>query len=120
LGAALASVVSGAAVIAGLELGAISIRLDTTRTNVFSRPSVRGDARGDITGLTRFLAALERGPTMLVIRQLAVTQPEPGAAGDRPETLRIEFTIEGIALERAAMEAATTVTGAPRRPGSNP
>jgi hypothetical protein len=104
VGASLASVVSGAAAGAGLELGALSIRPDTTRTAAFSLPSVRGDARGDITGLTRFLVALERGPTILVIRQLAITQPEPGAGSDRPETLRIEFTVEGLALARPATE----------------
>jgi hypothetical protein len=112
VGATLASMVSGAATAAGLEVGAMSIRLDTTRTNVFSRPSVRGDARGDIAGLTRFLTAVEGGPTILVIRQLAVSQPEPGAPGDRPESLRIEFTIEGIALEREVTE-----TSASRAPG---
>lgn len=106
VGASLASIVSGAAAGAGLELGAVSIRLDTTEKSVFSRPSVRGDARGDVTGLTRFLVALERGPTMLVIRTLAVTQPEPGAGSDRSETLRIEFAVEGIALVRPATETA--------------
>jgi hypothetical protein len=107
VGAALASLVSGSATSAGLELGAVSIRLDTARTNAFSRPSVRGDARGDVAGLTRFLAALERGPTIVVIRQLAVTQPEPGAGNDRAEGLRIEFTVEGIALVRGTTETAS-------------
>jgi len=125
VGATLASIVSGAAAGAGLEVGAISIRLDTVKTSVFSRPSVRGDARGDIAGLTRFLVALERGPTVLVIQQLAVTQPEPGAADDRPESLRIDFTIEGIALTRAAIDTptvggSTERTTAPRASGGAP
>lgn len=104
IAADLASLVSGAAAGAGIELGAISIRPDTTKDRVFSRPSVKGDARGDIMGLARFLAAVEGGSTILVVRQLAVTQPEPGAPGDRAEALRIEFVIEGIALERPSVE----------------
>lgn len=125
VGAALASLVSGAATSAGLEVGALSIRLDTVRTSVFSRPSVRGDARGDVAGLTRFLAILERGPTLVVIRQLAVTQPEPGAANDRPEGLRIEFTVEGIALVRAMTETASAdgpaaTARTPHVPGTAP
>ena len=98
VGAALASVVSGCAAGAGLELGAITIRPDTGRLAVFGRPSVRGDARGDVAGLTRFLVALERGPLTLALRQLSISQPEPAAPSDRQETLRIEFVIEGVAL----------------------
>jgi hypothetical protein len=105
VGAALASAVSGAAAGAGLEVGSMSIRPDTGGTALFAQPSVRGDARGDVAGLTRFLVTLERGPMIFVVRQLTVSQPEPGAAADRPESLRVEFVVEALALEHDAVEA---------------
>jgi len=105
VGAALASAVFGAAAGAGMEVGAITIRPDTSRASFFTRPSVRGDARGDIAGLTRFLVALERGPLILVLRQLSVSQPDAGAPADHAESLRVEFVVEAIALEQETVEA---------------
>ena len=105
VGAALASAVSGAAAGAGLEMGTITIRPDTGGTSFFARPSVRGDARGDVAGLTRFLLTLERGPLLIVLRHLAVSQADAGAPPDRAESLRVEFVVEGIALVHEAVEA---------------
>jgi hypothetical protein len=56
-------------------------------------------ATGDVRGLVSFLRALEGGPTRVVVRSLSVTQPEPAALPDRPESLRIEFEVAALALE---------------------
>ena len=103
--ASLASLVSGTVAAAGLQMGAIQARVDTTRSAMFGRPTVRGDARGDVRGLVRFLEDIEQHPTLMSVRQLSVSQPEPGAPPDRPEALRIEFVIEGLALDRTVVEA---------------
>ena len=97
-GASLAALVSGAAVGSGLRIGAVHVRSDTVPASVFSRVTARGDAHGDITGLTRFLAAIERGPALLVVRQASITQRDPSAPQERAEELRLEFVIEGIGI----------------------
>jgi hypothetical protein len=102
-GVALASVVSGAAASAGLDVGALQLAADTTSGGVFARVSVRGDLRGDVAGVTDFLLALERQSVLLAIRRFAVSQPDPGAASDRPEALRLEVTVEGLTLDRDAV-----------------
>jgi hypothetical protein len=105
-GASLASLVSGMAATAGLRMGALQIRSDTSGTrsemSVFRTIAVRGDAQGDVRGVARFLAAIEGSATALAIRHLSISQPEPAAPPDRPEGLRIEFVIEGLALHRNA------------------
>lgn len=100
--ATLASLISGAAATADAKLGAVHVRLDTAGggRSTFARVSARADLTADVRGLSRFLLALERGPTLLAIRELSVTQPEPGASSDRPEQLRIELVIDGLALAR--------------------
>ena len=116
-GATLASVVSGAATEAGVKLGAVQIRttaatspsvgagvgrgsaaVSKAQSSAFLRVRVQSDVIGDVRGLTRLLLALERGPLRLVVRELSVTQSDPVGAADRPETLRAELTVEGLAV----------------------
>jgi hypothetical protein len=102
-GATLASLVSGAAATANAKLGSVHVKVDTAARgarNTFAHISARADLTADVRGLSRFLLALERGPTRLAIRALSVTQPEPGGASDRPEMLRVEVVVEGLALAR--------------------
>lgn len=124
----LASFVTGTAAQSDLALGAISVRVDTlgegrtrrtavSRANgpslapAFARAVVQGDATGDIDGVTSFLDALESGPLLLVVRELAITQPDPAAPGDRPEMLRVQFTVEGLALRRGARGTTEETSG---------
>lgn len=102
--AALASLVSGAAVQAAVRLGATSIYVDSAHSGVFTRVGVRGEATGDVRGLAKMLAALEQGPKMLAVRELSVSQPDPAAGAGQPEVLRIEFVVEGLALGRGNQE----------------
>jgi type II secretory pathway component PulM len=97
-GAALAGLVSAAATGAGVHLSAVQVRSDAVRASTFVRVSVRADATGDLGGVTRMLEALERGPELLAVREIALTQPDAGGASDRPESLRLEVVVEGLAL----------------------
>lgn len=122
----LGAFVSGSATAADLAVGAMQVRVDTAdaapaspppvaiarpadrprSASPFARVSVQGDLTGDVFGLTSFLADIERGPMLLAVRELAITQPEPGAPADRPEMLRVLFVVEGIALWREPRGAA--------------
>jgi hypothetical protein len=50
------------------------------------------------------LVALERGPVLLSIRQLSISQAEVGAPADRAESLRLELVIEGLTVDRRAVQ----------------
>jgi hypothetical protein len=100
--ATLASVVSGAASAAGVKLGAVQLRpaADTGGRGAFVRVSVHADIVGDIHGITAMLTSLERGPLRLRVREVAVTQPDAAAPADRVEALRMDLTVEGLAMAK--------------------
>jgi Type II secretion system (T2SS), protein M subtype b len=95
----LAGLISGAAATSGVRLGAVQVRPAATAPGAFARVAVRANAIGDVRGLVELLATLERGPTMLVVRELAVAQPEPATPAEAAEALRFEFVVEGLALK---------------------
>jgi len=95
-GAALAGLISDAAIDAGVRLGAVQVRPDSTSGGFFTRVAVRGDGVGDVRGIAELLARIERDPALLAVREFAITQPEPAAGSDRPEALRLEFVVEGL------------------------
>lgn len=113
-GATLAGIVSGAAATAGVRLGAVQIHPDTTSSETFTRISVRADATGDIAGVTKMLATLERGPTLLAVRSLSIDQSEPAATSDRMESLRVSIVVEGLMLSprAAALRTDSSLSGA--------
>jgi hypothetical protein len=102
--ATLAGIVSGAAARANVRVGALQLHADTASKSTFVRVGVRGEVTGDIAGVTAMLASLERGPTMLAIRELSITQPEPAAASDHMEALHVELVVEGL-MQRPLNEA---------------
>lgn len=95
-GGSLASLVTGAAAEANVRLGSVQIRADTAQGGTFTAVTLRADLTGDISGLTSMLAALERGQTLLAVRELSITQPEPAAGDDRPEVLRADILVESL------------------------
>lgn len=106
-GATLASIISGAAASADARLGSVQIRMDTAASDssgkvgrAFVRVAVRASLTADVRGLAKFLLSLERGLTLLAVEELSVTQPEPGADGTRPEMLRVDLIVAGLALAR--------------------
>jgi len=103
-GATLGSIVSGAAAAADAKLGSIHVLPETAHrdssgeaSRAFARVSVRASMTADVRGLSKVLLALERGPTLLSVEELAVTQPEPAGDGSRPEMLQVEFVVAGLA-----------------------
>jgi hypothetical protein len=98
--ASLASLVSGAAAKAHVDLGALQLRPDSAGETSFTRVAVRGDATGDLPGILRMLSELEGGRELLVVRVLSITQPAAGGPGDQPEALRLEFSVEALAHTR--------------------
>ncbi|MGH7719650.1 MAG: type II secretion system protein GspM [Gemmatimonadaceae bacterium] len=98
--AMLASLISEAASASSVRLGAIQIRPDTAGGPHYVRVAVRADATGDVRGILSLISALERGPVLVSIRELSISQPEPGAEADRPETLRVELLVAGLAMRR--------------------
>jgi len=95
--AALASLLSSAAARAGVRLGAVQLRPDSAGKTAFTRVAVRADATGDIRGITRLLAALEGGQTLLSVREFSVSSPSPAGPDTQAEALRVEMVVEGLA-----------------------
>jgi hypothetical protein len=96
--ATLAGIISGAAARSNVKIGVLQLHADTSSRSTFMRVGVRGEATGDIAGVMAMLATLEGGPTLLWVRELSVTQPEPTAPADHMEALRIELNVEGLML----------------------
>jgi hypothetical protein len=97
-GATLASILTGGAARAGVRLGAVQVQPDTASAGTFTRVAVHADATGDLEGITELLRYLEAAPELLVVRDLSITQPDAGGAPDRPESLQLELTLQGLAL----------------------
>ena len=100
--ASLAELMSGAAELSNVKLGALQLHADTSSRDAFVRVGVHGEATGDVTGIMSMLASLESGPTLLAVRELSITQPEPSAPADHMETLHVELTVEGLMLRQRA------------------
>ncbi len=104
--ASLAGIVSGAAALSRVQLGALQPRGDSASGGSFTRIAVRAEATGDVKGIMALIAALERGPTLLAVRQLSITQSEPAAPDTQMEALRAELLVEGLALNRKTTRGA--------------
>lgn len=115
----LASFVSGSATLAGVRMGAVTVRHDSTKGGTFTRIVVRASGTGDVRGVTALLRTLESGPVLLRVRELSVTQPEPAAGNDRPESLRLELVVEGLALASQTRADASS-RSSPRPPRDSP
>ena len=100
--ATLAGIISGAAALSNVKVGALQLHADTASRDAFVRVAVHGEATGDVTGVMSMLAALESGPTLLAVRELSITQPDVSAPADRMEALHVELTVEGLMLRQRA------------------
>ena len=85
---------------ARVKVNALQIFADSALSGTVAHVRVRMTGVADVTGLAAFLRAVEGGDTPLVVRELVVTQPDAAAPSSKPETLRIEVVIEGIAIIR--------------------
>jgi hypothetical protein len=94
---ALSALLADMAADAGVRLGAVQLRPDSASDSRYARVAVSVDATGDVRGVTALLSAIEGDSTLLVVRSLSISQPEPAAPSDRPELLRVELVVEGVA-----------------------
>jgi hypothetical protein len=96
----LAALIGDAAQEAGMRVASLQVRPDTVRGSGYTRVAVRADLVGDVAGLSAVLATLESGLPLLDVRELSVTQPELASAGGRPEALRVQLFVVGLAETR--------------------
>ena len=87
---------------ARLRVSAMQLRADSAPVGAITRVAVRVTATSDVAGLAAFLRATEGGDTPLAVRDLFVSQPEPASPATKPEALRIDVLVEGIARIVAA------------------
>ena len=100
--AALAELVSDAAEETQVQLG--SVRLESVADSGSHvnpvKVGIRASLTADLADLAQFLAAVERGPRLLAIRELSIAQPDMALPSDRSEVLRVELLIEALARIR--------------------
>lgn len=101
---ALAALVSGAAQAANVRVSSIQVGNDTTAGTVVRRVWVSAELEGDIRGVASLLSTLERGPTLLAIREMSISQPDPASPADVAESLGVRLRVEGLAIDREAAE----------------
>jgi hypothetical protein len=117
--ATLASLISTAATAASVRLGPVQVQADTVARGVFTRVGVRAEITGDVRGVSTFLSTLERGPTLVSVKELTIAQLEPAAAADRAEALHVTVAVEALMVRRRpanAVETARDSTSSRRTP----
>ena len=95
--AELASLLDEAGRAARLKITAIQLRADSAAHGSITRVAVRVAGTTDVRGLASFLHSIEGNDTPLAIQELVVSQPEPTAPDGKPEALRIDVVVEGLA-----------------------
>ncbi|MDB4913035.1 MAG: hypothetical protein JWM95_679 [Gemmatimonadetes bacterium] len=100
-GAMLATKVTDIADELGLKVSAIQIRADSVFRSAHAHVAVRLTASGDVQHLTDLLSALESPTELLAVRELSVSPTDPVLADGRPETLRFQVLVEGLAMHGA-------------------
>ena len=101
--ASLVESIHEAADAAGIRLGTVSVRTDTSQADAFyAHPRGAIEATGDVRGVTEFLARLEGSETRLRVISLSISQSEAFASSRQPEALHMSVIIE--ALGRRAVQ----------------
>ena len=97
---ALATVVSGIANDSRLKVATLQLQADTVPIAATISASVRLAGTTDITGLANFLRAIETSKTIMAIRELSVSQPDPAAPTTQPEALQVDVVVGTLARTR--------------------
>jgi hypothetical protein len=79
------------------KVTAMQLRADSAATGSLVAVAVRVTGTTDVLGLAAFLHAVEGGDAPLIVREMAVTQPEPAAPAGKVESLRVDILVEAIA-----------------------
>ena len=98
-GAALATRVADIADDLGLKVSAVQIRPDTLFRGGYARVAVTLTAAGDVTHLSDLLQSLEISASPLAVRELTVTPADVLVPDARPEILRFQLVVEGLAVK---------------------
>lgn len=101
----LAQALDGIAASTRFKVIAMQLRPDSAPAGSISRVAVRVTGTTDATGLAAFLRAVEGGDTPLVVRELLVSQPEPAASANKPESLHVDVLVETLARIASARAA---------------
>ena len=102
---ALASELDDLADSVGLRITGMQLRADSSATSSLLEVAVRLVGVTDVVGLASFLRAIDGGATPLAVRELAVAQPDPGAAASKAEALRIDVLVAGLARLRRTRDS---------------
>lgn len=98
---ALAGVVERAAARERVRIGSTLTQGDTAFRGRVARVAVRTYATTDAQGLFQWLTRLEQDPRRLAIRELIVTQAEPGSDDNVADLLRVECLVEALVIQAA-------------------
>jgi hypothetical protein len=101
--ASLALLIDRYAVDANVAVSSTNARADTLFVSPHPRITVRAFATADVAGLMSLLAMIEGSEFFLGVAELTVTQPEPAAKDDVPESLRLELVVEALARRGTAL-----------------
>jgi hypothetical protein len=96
-GGELASLASEAANGAGVRIGAVDVRVDSSSRAFYAHLTLATDVTGDVRGIAQFLAQLEGGDTRLRLRTISIAQPEPYASATQPEALHASLVLQALA-----------------------
>ena len=98
--AGLASFLSDLADDNTVKVNAMQLHSDSIVKAGFARAEVRVSGVTDVEGLAGLVHAIEGAATPLRIRDLSISQPDPGAPDGKPEALRIDLLVETIGAVR--------------------
>ena len=99
-GSNLTALIGGLARESSVRLDAVELQVDSSKARALAVITVNLQATADIGGLSAFLQGLERGPTLLAVRRLAVHPQNADAPAGQVEMLSIQLAVEGLALVR--------------------
>ena len=93
----LASLIEDIAGENGLDVFTVTLKPDSAARNGLARISVSMSSECDVRGLLDFLYEIETGETPMLVRELAVSQPDPLAPTSKAEALRVDLVVQTLA-----------------------
>ncbi len=95
--AELASLVESLADSSRIKIGYLQLKVDTGSRVPIAAIGVRLNGMSDVGGLASFVRAVEEGVRPLIVRELSVVPADPAGSDAKPEVLRVDLLVEGLA-----------------------
>ena len=95
--AELASLVESLADSARIKIGYLQLKADSGSKGPITAISVRLNGLADVGGLAALLRAVEGNNRPMIVRELSVVPADPAGSDTRPEVLRVDLLVEGLA-----------------------